>query len=74
MGIIGKPAAAYSSFRKIAIAQKCGGVHKNTIANKIRLAGPTRPSSAASMIIGAVAPAAPPITMFCGVRGLSQMV
>ena len=34
----------------------------------------TEPVTAAQPIIGGKAPAAPPMTMFCGVRRLSHMV
>ena len=34
----------------------------------------TAPVTAAQPIIGGNAPAAPPMTMFCGVRRFSQMV
>ena len=74
LGIMGKPAASYSRLRKMAMAQKWGGVHRKTIRKRIPLTQERWPVSAASAIRGAVAPAAPPMTMFWGVRGLSQIV
>ena len=44
------------------------------IANRASEARPTSPVTAAQPTIGGSAPAAPPITMFCGVRRLSSIV
>src|SRR5580765_6976211 len=51
-----------------ASAQKCGGVQKKTM-RKRKSAGSVRfPVAAAQPTTGGTAPAAPPITMFCGVE------
>ena len=58
----------------MASAQKCGGVQTKTIA-KSASAGTVRlPVAAAHPTSGGTAPAAPPITMFCGVERLSTRV
>ena len=44
------------------------------IRNRATPASPTSPVAAAQPTIGGKAPAAPPITMFWGVRRFSQMV
>jgi hypothetical protein len=44
------------------------------IANSAIAPQPTSPVTAAQPMSGGKAPAAPPITMFCGVRRLSQIV
>src|SRR5947209_14862848 len=54
--------------------QKCGGVQKNTMKNRITAVPLTEPVTAAQPTSGGTAPAAPPITMFCGVRRFSQIV
>ena len=41
-GSIGMPTLAYSSLRAMASAQKCGGVHTNTIRNSSNALGSTR--------------------------------
>jgi hypothetical protein len=57
-----------------ASAQKCGGVQKKTM-RKSQSAGSVRfPVAAAHPTSGGTAPAAPPMTMFCGVVRLSQRV
>ncbi len=58
----------------IAIAQKWGGVQRKMIRNSATAARSVRPVTAAQPTSGGTAPAAPPITMFCGVRRLSQTV
>ena len=72
-GSMGTPARAYSSLRSKASAQKWGGVQKNTMRKRSRLSKPIEPVAAAQAITGGNAPAAPPITMFCGVRRFSHM-
>ena len=44
------------------------------IANKIRESAVTEPVTAAHPMIGGSAPAAPPITIFCGVRNFNHIV
>jgi hypothetical protein len=44
------------------------------IANRYKAAGSSPPVTAAQPTSGGTAPAAPPITMFCGVERLSQIV
>ena len=44
------------------------------MANNISGTRSTEPVTAAQPITGGNAPAAPPITMFCGVRRFSQIV
>ena len=44
------------------------------IRNSTTLSMPTEPVAAAQPIIGGKAPAAPPMTMFCGVRRFSHIV
>jgi hypothetical protein len=58
----------------MASAQKCGGVQKNTIANRIHGASDSPPVTAAHPTSTGTAPAAPPITMFCVVVRLSISV
>ncbi len=60
--------------RYSASAQKCGGVHKKIIKNSTSASALTSPVMAAQPSTGGMAPEAPPITMFCGVRGLSHTV
>src|SRR6218665_2050916 len=69
-GSIGRPDWRDSSPRDRASAQKCGGVHKKVIRNRISRSGATGVVIAAQPSAGGMAPEAPPITMFCGVRGL----
>jgi hypothetical protein len=57
-----------------ANAQKCGGVQKNTMRKSASAVKPRFPVAAAQPTRGGTAPAAPPITMFCGVERLSQRV
>ena len=59
---------------KSASAQKCGGVQMKISANISRLSQRDAPVAAAQPIIGGNAPAAPPMTMFCGVARLSHIV
>jgi hypothetical protein len=56
-----------------AKAQKCGGVHMKISANINRLSTDTPPVAQAQPIMGGKAPAAPPITMFCGVERFSHI-
>ncbi len=44
------------------------------MANITHAPAPTLPVTAAQPTSTGTAPAAPPITMFCGLRGLSQIV
>jgi hypothetical protein len=57
-----------------ASAQKCGGVHMKMMRNSAIEPRSTLPVTETQPIIGGKAPAAPPITMFCGVRRFSHMV
>ncbi len=59
---------------KSASAQKCGGVHMKISANMSTLSTDMPPVATAQPITGGKAPAAPPITMFCGVQRLSHIV
>jgi hypothetical protein len=57
-----------------ASAQKCGGVHRNTI-RKSHSAGSVRvPVAAAKPTSGGTAPAAPPMTMFLSVERFRKPV
>ncbi|MNH39926.1 hypothetical protein D3C79_1011630 [compost metagenome] len=69
-GSMGRPAWRYSSTRYRASAQKCGGVQRKMMRNRISASGPTWPVIAAQPSTGGMAPEAPPMTMFCGVSGL----
>src|SRR5260370_34965993 len=71
---MGRRAAASPPDRYSDNAQKCGGVQKKMIANSASPPQPISPVTAAQPISGGKAPAAPPITMFCGVRPFSQTV
>ena len=73
-GSIGMPTFAYSSRRSIASAQKCGGVQMKMIRNRISACGCTVPVTAAQPSTGGAAPAAPPMTMFCGVARFRNSV
>src|SRR5918994_7350593 len=73
-GSIGMSALAYSDRLAIASAQKCGGVHAKMIRNNSSECGSADPVTAVQPSTGGAAPAAPPITMFCGVTCLSQTV
>ena len=64
----------YSSFMSSESAQKWGGVQKNTMKKRITAVPLTVPVTAAQPTRGGTAPAAPPMTMFCGVRRFSQTV
>ena len=68
------PTLAYSSLRAMASAQKCGGVHTNTMRNSSSAFGSMVLVTAAQPSTGGAAPAAPPITMFCEVARLSHTV
>src|SRR3954462_11757930 len=68
------PTFAYSAFISRPSAQKCGGVQKKTIANRYTAVPSSPPVTAAQPTSGGLAPAAPPHTMFCHVRRLSQTV
>ena len=59
---------------KSASAQKCGGVHRKMIRKRTTLSRLTEPVTAAQPITGGKAPAAPPMTMFCGVQRFSHIV
>ena len=67
---MGRPTRAYSSLRYKASDQKCGGVQRKMMRNRINASGETTPVMAAQPSTGGIAPDAPPITMFCGVSGL----
>ena len=71
---MGTPTLAYSSFISSDSAQKCGGVQKKTIANRYSGMPASSPVTAAQPTSGGIAPAAPPMTMFCGVRRFSHTV
>ena len=51
-----------------------GGVHSRIIRNSSSGSSPTVPVAATQPMTGGNAPAAPPITMFCGVRRFSHIV
>ena len=57
-----------------ASAQKCGGVHMKVRANISQGSIDIDPVAATQPITGGNAPAAPPITMFCGVERFSHIV
>ena len=67
-------ALEYSVSLYNASAQKCGGVQMKIKTNKMMGKVLISPVAHAQPITGGKAPAAPPITMFCGVRLLSQIV
>ena len=73
-GSMGTSASAYSLCRSIASAQKCGGVQMKMIRNRISACGSTVPVTAAQPSTGGAAPAAPPMTMFCGVARFRNRV
>ena len=73
-GSIGMPTRAYSSRRAIASAQKCGGVQAKMMRKSSSASACTTPVTAVQPSTGGAAPAAPPITMFCGVARLSHTV
>ena len=74
IGNIGIPALAYSFDRYSASDQKCGGVQVKMIRNSSTASTVTSPVTAVHPRTGGAAPAAPPMTMFCGVRGLRTIV
>ena len=55
-------------------AQKCEGVHKKIIKNKMIGSIVSVPVAIVQPITGGRAPAAPPMTIFCGVLLFSQTV
>ena len=55
-------------------AQKCAGVQKKTMKKRITAVPLTEPLAAAHPTSGGTAPAAPPMTMFCGVRRFNHAV
>ena len=57
-----------------ASAQKCGGVQRKISRNIATDSTAIPPVETAQPIIGGKAPAAPPITMFCGVERFSHIV
>ena len=71
---MGTPTAAYWSLTRKARAQKWTGVHMNTRAKRAQASGDSSPVTAAQPSRGGMAPAAPPITMFCQVLRLSHRV
>jgi hypothetical protein len=73
-GSIGTPAFSYSECASRLRAQKCGGVQKKVMANRIHASSGVLPVTAAQPITGGKAPAPPPITMFCGVERFSHIV
>jgi hypothetical protein len=73
-GIIGMFTFAYSSLRAIASAQKCGGVQVKMIRNSSSACACTSPVMATQPSTGGAAPAAPPMTMFCGVARFRNTV
>ena len=62
------------SSRTSESAQKCGGVQKKMMRNIQIAVQPIVPVTAAQPISTGTAPAAPPITILCGVLRLSHMV
>ena len=54
--------------------QKCGGVQMKISENISTASMLIPPVATTQPIIGGKAPAAPPMTMFCGVERLSHMV
>ena len=55
-------------------AQKCEGVQKNIIKKNASGSIESEPVAIVHPITGGNAPAAPPITIFCGVRLFNQIV
>src|SRR5690606_27161485 len=68
------PTLAYSFSRYNASAQKCGGAQQKMIRNSSKASGDTWPVTAVQPSTGGIAPAAPPMTMFCGVARLRNTV
>ncbi|MNS56401.1 hypothetical protein D3C72_892590 [compost metagenome] len=60
--------------RYSASAQKCGGVQMKMINTSTQASAGTESATAAQPSAGGMAPDKPPITMFCGVRGLRMTV
>ena len=60
--------------RLSARAQKWGGVQRKIMRNSASGSSPISPVAAAHPITGGSAPAAPPMTMFCGVARFSHAV
>ena len=56
-----------------ASAQKCGGVQMKISANISHASTDMDPVATTQPITGGKAPAAPPITMFCGVERFSHI-
>jgi hypothetical protein len=73
-GSMGTPARAYSFDVQSDSAQKCGGVQRKMRPNRSQASVAHVPVAAAQPITGGNAPAAPPMTMFCGVERLSHIV
>ena len=73
-GSMGMPTLAYSSLRAMASAQKCGGVHTKMIRNNNNALLVISPVTAVQPSIGGAAPAAPPMTIFCGVARFRNTV
>tara|TARA_B100000131_G_C17590922_1_gene399151 strand:- start:22 stop:267 length:246 start_codon:yes stop_codon:yes gene_type:complete len=73
-GNIGTLAFEYSISLYKESAQKCGGVQTKIIVNNMTGYKVRFPVAQAHPIIGGKAPAAPPITILCGVFRLSQIV
>ena len=73
-GIIGIPAFAYSSFLLIARAQKCGGVQIKINSTSKSGNGSMEPTTAVQPSKGGIAPAKPPMTIFCEPENLSTFV
>ena len=68
---VGIAAVAYHPTRRwIASGQKCGGVQTKMMRNSSSAPGSSVPLTATQPSSGGAAPAAPPMTMFCGVRCL----
>ena len=73
-GSIGILALAYSFSLWIASAQKCGGVQMKIIITSSKAWPVTSPVIAVHPSSGGVAPASPPMAMFCGVARFKYMV
>ena len=70
---------AQLAFIWVQVPRLTGGVNTDKIflyygSKSAKAAGATSPVAAAQPTIGGSAPAAPPMTMFCGVRRFSQIV
>src|SRR6218665_3936888 len=73
-GRIGRPDWRDSPTRDKGSAHKRGGVRQKKNRNRNSASGPAVWVIAAQPSTGGMAPEAPPITMFCGVRGLRVSV